>query len=370
VTIPRDTAPIHERTSFARLRYANCWEDADVVVRALAPLQGARCLSIASAGDNSFSLLARDAAYVLAVDLSPAQIALVALKAAAFRGLDHGALLEFLGVRPVPDRRAMYASLRPRLDAASRAYWDGHLTAIDAGVIHAGRLEAYFRLFRRWVLPLAHGRAVVEAVLSPRARDERERFYREVWNTWRWRALGRAFFSRTVMGRLGRDPELFRHTQGAVAAPILDRARRALTWLAPHDNPYLGYILTGTFANALPDYLLPANHDAIRDRLDRLELRRAPVEAVLAALPSRSVDAFNFSDIAEYMDLGAYHRLLAATARVAAPGARLAYWNLLATRRRPPVMAQSLEAREQEATRLGDEARAFFYQALVLEVAR
>ena len=52
------------------------------------------------------------------------------------------------------------------------------------------------------------------------------------------------------------------------------------------------------------------------------------------------------------------------------PGARLAYWNLLATRRHPPVMAESLEAREPEATRLGDEARAFFYQALVLEVAR
>ena len=370
MTIARETAPIHERASFARLRYANCWEDADVLVRALGPLEGARCLSIASAGDNSFSLQARGAAHVLAVDLSPAQIALVALKAAAFRGLEHGPLLEFLGVRPASDRRAVYASLRPRLDAASRAYWDGHLTAMEAGVIHAGRLEAYFRLFRRWVLPLAHGRAVVEAVLAPRTRDGRERFYREVWNTWRWRAVGRAFFSRTIMGRLGRDPELFRHTQGAVAAPILDRARRAFTALAPHDNPYLGYILTGTFTAALPDYLLPAHHEAIRDRLDRLQLRLAPVEEVLGALPSRSVDAFNLSDIAEYMDLGAYHRLLAATARVAAPGARLAYWNLLATRRRPAVMAPSLEAREEEATQLGAEARAFFYRALVLEVAR
>src|SRR5260221_632918 len=173
-----------------------------------------------------------------------------------------------------------------------------------------------------------------------------------------WPMARRAFFRRAVMGRLGADPELFRPTQGAVAAPILDRARRAFTVLAPHDNPYLRYILTGTFASALPDYLLPATHDAIRDRLDRIELRRAPVEAVLAALPSRSVDAFNFSDIAEYMDLGAYHRLLAATARAAAPGARLAYWNLLASRRRPSAMAESLEAREPEATRLGDEARA------------
>jgi S-adenosylmethionine-diacylglycerol 3-amino-3-carboxypropyl transferase len=370
VTIPRHGAPIQERASFAQLRYANCWEDADVLVRALAPLDGSRCLSIASAGDNSFSLLARGAAHVLAVDLSPAQIALVALKAAAFRDLDHGRLLEFLGVRPARDRWAVYLSIRPWLDVASRAYWDGHRTAIDAGVIHAGRLEAYFRLFRRWVLPLVHRRAVVEAVLAPGSRDERERFYRNVWDTWRWRAVGRAFFSRGAMGRLGRDPELFRHARGPVAAQILDRARHAFTSLATHDNPYLRYILTGAFADALPDYLLPAHHDVIRDGLNRLELRVAPVEAVLAALPSRSVDAFNFSDVAEYMDIGTYHRLLEAVRRVAAPGARLAYWNLLATRRRPAVMGEWLEPRGAEARRLHEEARAFFYRRLVLEVAR
>ena len=367
---PTASAPIQERTTFTRLRYANCWEDARVVVRALAPVDGACCLSIASGGDNTFSLLAHGAARVLAVDLSPAQIALVALKAAAFRGLDHGALLAFLGVRTAGNRRAVYASLRPRLDAASRAYWDGHLAGIDAGVIHAGRLEAYFRLFRRVALPLVHGRAVVEAALAPRMPDERERFYRDVWNTWRWRALCRVFFSRGAMGRLGRDPEFFRHARGPVAARILDRARDAFTLLPTHDNPYLRYILTGTFGAALPDYLLPARHDAIRERLSRLELRVAPVEVALAALPPRSIDGFNLSDVAEYMDLGTYHRLLVAIRRVAAPGARLAYWNLLATRSRPAAMSEWLETREEEATRLHGEARAFFYERLVLEVAR
>jgi S-adenosylmethionine:diacylglycerol 3-amino-3-carboxypropyl transferase len=370
VTIPRDAAPIQKRASFARLRYANCWEDADVLARALAPLHGARCLSIASGGDNSFSLLARGAARVLAVDLSPAQIALVALKCAAFRHLDHGQLLAFLGVRPAGDRRAVYASLRPRLDEASRAYWDRHPKQIDAGVIHAGRLEAYFRMFRRWVLPLVHRRSVVEAMLAPRSRDERDRFYQEVWDTWAWRAVCRAFFSRPVMGRLGRDPEFFRHVSGPVATHVLDRARHAFTALPPDANPYLRYILTGEFADALPDYLLPERNEAIRERLDRLELRLESVEAALATLPPRSIDAFNLSDVAEYMDVGAYHRLLERIRRVATPGARLAYWNLLATRRRPAAMGEWLERREEEAARLHGEARAFFYQGLVLEVAR
>jgi S-adenosylmethionine-diacylglycerol 3-amino-3-carboxypropyl transferase len=317
---PVACAPIQERTRFTRLRYANCWEDAAVLVQGLAPVAGARCLSVASGGDNTFSLLARGAAHVLAVDLSPAQIALVDLKAAAFRGLEHGPLLAFLGVRAARDRREVYASLRSGLDAASRTYWDGHLPAVEAGVIHAGQLEAYFRLFHRFVLPLVHSRAVVDAALAPRTPDERARFYRDVWDTWRWRALGRVFWSRRAMGYLGRDPEFFRHARGPVAAPILERTRDAFTLLPTHDNPYLRYILTGTFGDALPDYLRPEHHDAIREGLGRLELRVAPLDEVLATLPPRSVDAFNLSDVAEYMDLVTYHRLLAAIRRVAAPG--------------------------------------------------
>jgi S-adenosylmethionine-diacylglycerol 3-amino-3-carboxypropyl transferase len=369
-TIAPGSAPIQERASFARLRYANCWEDADVLVRALAPLDGARCLSVASGGDNSFSLLARGAAHVLAVDLSPAQIALVALKRAAFRDLDHGALLAFLGLRPGGDRQAVYRTLRSQLDAASRDYWDSHARQIEGGVIHAGRLEAYFRAFRRFVLPLVHRRSAVRALLTPRPRQERECFYREEWNSWRWRAACRAFFSRPVMGRLGRDPEFFRHARGPMAALVLERARHAFTALPPSDNPYLRYILTGEFGDALPDYLRPERYHAIRESLDRLELRQAPLEDVMDALPARGIDAFNLSDVAEYMDVDAYHRLLGRVRRVAAPGARLAYWNLLARRQRPPSMDGWLAARDEDAARLHGEARAFFYRALVLEVAR
>jgi S-adenosylmethionine:diacylglycerol 3-amino-3-carboxypropyl transferase len=363
-------APVQERASFTRLRYANCWEDADVVARALSPLEGARCLSIASAGDNSFSLLARGAARVLAVDLSPAQIALVALKREAIRCLDHPALLAFLGARPSRDRWAVYARLRSRLDPSTRAHWDRRPDAIEGGVIHSGRLEAYFRLFRRVVLPLVHRRATVEAVLAPRPLQERERFHRDSWDTWPWRAACRVFFSRPAMGRLGRDPELFRYARGPVATHVLERARHAFTALPPEANPYLRYILTGEFADALPDYLLPERHDAIRARLDRIELRQAPVEDALAALPPGSVDAFNLSDVAEYMDLPAYHRLLESIRRVAAPGARLAYWNLLAERSRPDAMGGWLDGRDEEAGRLHAEARAFFYRRLVLEVIR
>ena len=49
---------IEDRASFDFLRYANCWEDADILCEALGVRPGARVLSIASAGDNTLALLA------------------------------------------------------------------------------------------------------------------------------------------------------------------------------------------------------------------------------------------------------------------------------------------------------------------------
>jgi S-adenosylmethionine-diacylglycerol 3-amino-3-carboxypropyl transferase len=364
------TAPIQSRVRFDLLRYANCWEDATVLARSLAPLGGARCLSIASAGDNTFSLLARGAASVRAVDLSPAQLALVELKMAAFRHLTHEELLEFLGIRPHRSRRAVYRQLQGSLGTRARAFWDARQAAVEAGVIHAGRLETYFRMFRRWVLPLVHGRATVTALLTSRDPRERHRFYEEMWDSWRWRLLFRLFFGRRMMGRFGRDREFFRYVDGPVASRILRRTRFALETLPSEHNPFLRYILTGSFDPAPPDYLRPEHYGPIREGLGRVILNLAPVEEVLNELPPRSIDAFNLSNIPEYMSLAGYHQLLERVHRVAAPGARLAYWNVLAPRRRPESMATWLEARDEQAGLLHREALAFFYEAFVLEVTR
>ena len=361
------------------LRYANCWEDAAVVAEALSPLAGARCLSVASGGDNTFSLLARRPESVLAVDVNPAQLALVELKAAAFAALSHDQLVGFLGASEPPRRSSprgpwrvrVYATvLRPRLAARARAFWDARPRPLAAGVVHAGRLEGYFQLFRRVVLPLAHRRATVEALLQPRDRAARERFHDEVWDTLTWRLVARLFFGREAMGRLGRDPACFRHVSGPVGPAILARARHALTAQATHDNPYLGYILTGSFGDRLPDYLRPEHHEAIGAGLGRLTLRQGTLEEVLPSLPSSSLDAFNLSDVGEYVAPEAFHRLLREVRRTATGGARIAYWNLLAPRGHPADLDASLEHRASFSTALHQRAQAFFYSRFVLEVAR
>jgi S-adenosylmethionine-diacylglycerol 3-amino-3-carboxypropyl transferase len=359
------TAPaVRDRAAFDFIRYGSVWEDADILCEALAPVAtGARLLSVASAGDNALALLTLDPAEVVAVDLNPAQLHCLELRIAAFRALEgEGELHAFLGVTPAADRVATYRRLRDDLSADARAFWDGREAVVEAGIIHAGKFERYFALFRNRVLGLVHPRNRVRGLLAPRTRAERERFYRQEWDTWRWRMVFRLFFSRAAMGRMGRDPAFFAHVEGSVAARILERSRHALTALPTETNPYLTYILTGNYTEGcLPRYLRPEHRATIRARLDRLRLRRG--EAQSADGPFAG---FNLSDIFEYMSPEEHERAYRRILCRAAPGARLAYWNLLA--RRVPPRALALAARPLPlAAELHARDNAWFYRSFHVE---
>ena len=355
------------RSDFSFIRYAQCWEDADILLEALDIGEGDVCLSIASAGDNSLSLLSRGPARVIAVDMNPAQLACLALRVAAYRVLGHGELLQLVGSRECADRETLYRRCRGALEAEARDFWDAHPELIRAGIGGAGKFEHYFATFRKKVLPWIHPRYRVDRLLAGGTLEERRRFYAESWDNRRWGLLFRIFFSRSVMGRMGRDPAFFRYVEGSVAARILSRAEHALTELDPAANPYLQWILTGRHTTALPHALRQENFNAIRDNLDRLEWHRMSIEECLASEPQLRFDRFNLSDIFEYMSDENFHELLATLAARSHAGARYAYWNMLVPRSRPPELAHALTPQSELAERLHHQDKAFFYSRFILE---
>src|SRR5690606_23831041 len=140
---------------------------------------GGHCVSIGSAGDNSFALLAGGAAKVTAVEMNPAQIACIELRKAAYLSLGHPEFLELLGSRPSQRRAEWYRQCRERLPDAVRGFWDARPEDIAGGIGSCGKFERYFTTFRRRVLPLAHPRRRVRELLVPRPPRERAAFYRE-----------------------------------------------------------------------------------------------------------------------------------------------------------------------------------------------
>ena len=96
------------------IRYANCWEDADILCPGLGLKQDSKILSIASAGDNTFSLLTADPELVVAADLNSGQLNLMRLKIAAISELNQEEYLAFSGFTKSTKRVETYLRIRSK----------------------------------------------------------------------------------------------------------------------------------------------------------------------------------------------------------------------------------------------------------------
>src|SRR6185503_2469857 len=125
---------VQRSADFSIIRYAQVWEDADVLLDALDIQSGDTCLSIASAGDNALAMLAKNPHRVVAIDLSSAQLACLELRVAAYRKLEHPELLELIGSRASHRRLQLYQHCRGELSDQAREFWDRNPTLIFRGI--------------------------------------------------------------------------------------------------------------------------------------------------------------------------------------------------------------------------------------------
>ena len=173
------------------------------------------------------------------------------------------------------------------------------------------------------------------------------------------------FFSRRVLGAAGLDPAFFTYVEGIpdFGVHFLTLARHALVELPARDNYFLHQICLGRYLDerALPPYLLAENFPALKNSLDRVDVVTDEVGAVLARLPNDSVDAFAYSNVFEWVPPATFEAMLRETHRVARPGARLCYRNLLVRRKHPPTLDSLFEPDDEVAARLLRGDRSFVY---------
>lgn len=356
---------IDHRTDFSILRYSNCWEDPLLLLKGLSPDPGDHILSIGSAGDNSFSLLTTNPARVVAVDVSPAQLALIELKKAAIEQLAYPDLLGFLGFKPMEDRIDYLISMKTRLRQPVFDFWRARPDTINRGVVHQGKFERYLQLFCRKVLPWIHREETVQRLLSPKTEQEQYEFYHGKWNTWRWRLLFKLFFSRAVMGKLGRDPEFMREVNVPVGKTIFRHAEAQLASVSAQTNFMLRYNLTGSFGGLLPHYLLPENYPIVKIRLNRLEIHEGFAENAIEHFGT--FQRMNLSNIFEYMDIQTFRKAAKKLESGLSTGGRIAYWNLMVPRRISALQGTKLTWLESLSSTLKAGDRGFYYRDFIVE---
>ena len=320
------------RVDFSLIRYSQCWEDTEVLLESLNIQENDICFGILSAGDNVFSMLAENPKKVVALDISFPQIALAKLKKEVFNSLSYEEMLEFMGVMKSDKRIEIYDRIRENLDKEVKEYWDFNKDAIEKGIIHAGKFEKFFKIFREKILPFVHSKKHVEKLLEKKSRQERIEYYDKYWNNFRWKLMFKLFFSKYVVGKLGRDKEFFRYAEKNISEEMKERSRYALCELNPYENPYINYILTGNYRkDCLPYFLRKENFDKIRKNLHKVEIIQSSVEEYLDKIDYK-INKFNLSDIFEYMSAENYSKLMGKIYDNAENNALLAYWNLIVER--------------------------------------
>ncbi len=346
------------------IRYANCWEDADVLLEALQVAPGDKVLSIGSGGDNSFSLLTGNPERVVAVDINAAQLNLIALKKAAFQALDYDSFLEFLGFKTCINRWELFLTLKVFLTTEQENYWTERRKLLEDGIIFKGKFEKYFLFFYKKILPLIHFSDRVEKLFQKKDRNQQDKFYKKKWHNWRWKLLFKLFFSKYVLGNFGRDPAFLNQVNVPVSDYLLDKTRKHLSSTNCQNNYFLKFILTGKFGGNLPHYAREENFYKIKSNIDKLDLFYGLAEDAFEKYGT--FNKFNLSNIFEYMPKDVFGTVAKNLLDFSQPNSRFAYWNLMVYRK-ISEMIPGLQYQREYSETLTSKDKGFFYNQFIIE---
>lgn len=323
--------------AFRGLVYAQIWEDPAVDMEALAITPDSHVVTIASGGCNVLSYLTADPAKITAVDLNTAHIALNKLKLMAARTLpDHAAFHRFFAQADSKENIAAYRDIvAPHLDEATRRYWEGRdligrrrIGGFARGIYKHGLLGRFIGAAH--LLARVHGVDLRRMLAATSRAEQREIFEREVAPIFD-RAFVRWLTSQPAsLFGLGIPPAQFEALAGDARMDVVLKAR--LEKLACDFDLKDNYFAVQAFGRGyaggegpLPPYLQAANHDAVRARADRVDVRHANFTDFLREQPDASADRYILLDAQDWMDDEQLNALWAQITRTARPGARVLF---------------------------------------------
>ena len=340
---PAPTAAAPLERLFARLFedlvYPQIWEDPVADMAALALKPSDRVICIASGGCNMMSYLTAGPASVIAVDLSPAHVALGRLKLAAARHLpDHAAFHGFFAAANLPHNPALYDRyLAPALDAESRAYWEkrglrGRRIGMFARGFHRHGLLGRFIGATHLLARL--GGVDFRPLLAARTIEEQRRFFEAEIEPLLASAPVRFLARRrAALFGLGIPPaqydKLAADAGGDVLPVLRERARRLICDFPIRENYFAWQALARRYDGApdaaLPPYLAADRFEAVRANAPRARIFNRSLTDLLEGEPAGRLDAYALLDAQDWMSDAQLDALWLQITRTAAPGARVLF---------------------------------------------
>jgi S-adenosylmethionine-diacylglycerol 3-amino-3-carboxypropyl transferase len=362
------TPKINSVLSESLIRYSQVWEDNLVLCTGLDIQENDNVLSIASAGCNALSLLLAGAKQVVAVDLNPAQIALVHLKKQAITHCTHEEYRTLMGVDQAEDPIHRYRSIREHLDLTTKEFWDANEELLKVGIIHVGKLDRYFKVFQQQFIQKMVPKEELEKYLHSACLEEQSLFFERYFSHPKFIEAFKHYTSTEMVASSGRDPAQFAFvTQKDTGTYFYDRFRFVCTQIPARTNFYLHYLLSGSYKFIAPPQYRSTEFTLLKNRIHRLEIRHEGIVDTINHFPNGYFSKANLSDLFEYLSPKDTQSLIQTLIEGMSTKSRLAYWNLLVDRSASSTLP--ITEYKEKATALHKKDRCFFYSRFIIEEA-
>lgn len=344
---------------FNKINYSASNEDSESERRALQLEPHDVVLCISGSGARSLDLLVDSPRKIISIDFNPTQNYLLALKLAAYRGLDYEAFARFIGLQPCGKRAATYQQLQPSLSAQAQAFWDKHPAYIKNGVLYCGTWE---RLLRSMLWLARPRKKLIEQLMSAPSLAAQRTIWTTKWDNLVWRFYLKLIANQFLWKHVVREPGAkLIPSSFDVYAYMKARLDHMGTRFDLKTNHYAHLMLRGKYSPpcVLPHHLRPENFELIKQNIDKIEVVTASLTDYLAETKEQ-FNAFSLSDFSSYAPPEIYQQIWQGVAETAAPQARVCERQFL-VKRSPENHCPTLKRDAELEKKLNEEDEAYIY---------
>ncbi|MBN4077352.1 DUF3419 family protein [Sulfobacillus acidophilus] len=357
---------IAKKMSWDFIRYANVWEDSDVLNNALKVNSCDNILSISSAGCNVLSLLLKGPKSITAIDLNRSQNALLELKIAGIKNLNYNEFICLLGFKQKLDRLFLYEKLRKNLSKQVLEFWDNEIDTIEKGIVFCGRLEKYFLNFQKNILGKYFSKKELQDNLFT-VESRKNEFLVALKNNDLFKKDFIWYFGKQMLAKQGRDPAQFAYVSDVdIGDYFWHRFCNILASDNVKDNFYLQFFLTSGYQdlNRTQHYLNEKNFLKLKHLVGKIVVVNDEIENLLEDAPRGFFTKANFSDIFEYMNDEIAQEFFENLSSKMPSSGRFVFWNFLV--KRVPAKSNKIRHLKAESLKLFKQDRVFFYRDLLV----
>jgi S-adenosylmethionine-diacylglycerol 3-amino-3-carboxypropyl transferase len=316
-----------------QLRYSLVWEGSATLSQALQLQPDDHALIITGAGCNVLNTLLQRPRQVTAIDLNPEQNRLLELKRHVILHHDYPVFRGLLGLDGPAPVAAAWHTVQAGLPAAQQQQlWAAFFAQNPAGLLPAGRLEAYVTQF----LPTLDStlQAQLRQLLHCQSVAGQQALFSEVIEAHDDGAFRRQFVEYFDAANLskGRDPSLFKYASESGGALFYRRLRQQLARELLRDNFFFRFFFFGP--ENLPEAILPpcyqaANYALLRAQLPKLRIATGEATAYLLSAAGQEITKASLSNIFEYVSPAEFEQVCRDLGQSPGRRLRLVFWNLL-----------------------------------------